>query len=399
MPLMDQYTNPYTPGAGNQPPALTGRDSEIEQFKVLLGRLERGRYKKSMAIHGLRGVGKTVLLRKFEGLATQSGWASAFKEMQTDTELRPLISLMTYKLIRQLSRKKKAAAKIKQIMSVHASFSVSADAEGRVTASFDVKPAGGVADSGDFETDLAELFTELGETAKAAGAGAVFLLDELQLLGKRDLEALIAAIHQTGQMDPPLPVTVVGAGLPTLPNHLVKAKTYAERLFAFPEIGKLNDQAARDAIVIPASQENVEYTDKAVKSILKQSEGYPYFLQEWGEKVWSTATDSPITDDDVRLALPLVRQELDDELFAVRLDRATPNEKRYLAAIAELGDGSQATPDVAQSIGYSTTTASPIRRALIDKGLIYCPRYGLVDFTVPHFADYMRRQHISVVDS
>lgn len=388
---MDPYANPYTPGAGTRPPALTGRDAEIEQFEILLGRLGHGRAEKSMMVHGLRGVGKTVLLNKLEDAARRRGWPAVMQEIRSDTDFRATMARMVYRLIRQLIRKSKVRRQIDRLKRVQTSFSLTADTHGAVSASFGVEAAKGTADSGDIEEDLVELFAELGQTASRCNTGVVFLLDELQLLAGRDLEALIAAVHRASQKS--WPIAVIGAGLPTLPSQLVEAKSYAERLFSYRHLGKLDREAAAEAIVLPASEANVDYQQRALACILDLSEGYPYFLQEWGKGVWDAAAESPITAADVEAARPFVQEELDEQFFAVRLERATPAERRYLAAVADLGDGPQATGEVATQLGYTSTAgASVLRQDLIAKGLIYSPRYGQVDFTVPHFASFMRRR-------
>jgi AAA ATPase domain len=385
---MDALSNPYTPGAGTKPPALTGRDAQLEHFELLLGRLEIGRAERSMLITGLRGVGKTVLLTTFEAMSEERGWFPAFREIRHDTELRSLMARMARRVLRAMSRSERASERARRVLGVLKAFTVKTP-EG-IELSIDVEALVGLADSGDLEEDLTDLLVELGQAARAANSGVVFLLDEIQFLDQRSLEALISALHRVAQRE--LPLTLVGGGLPSIPRLAGEAKSYAERLFRFPRIGRLDREAATDALILPARAEGIEYEPTAVARILELSEGYPYFLQEYGRHVWQVARQSPISATDVERARTLVQAGLDEGFFTVRFERATDAERRYIAAMAELGDGPQQSGQVASSLGYAGAGQTSVTRSsLIDKGLVYSPEYGLLDFTVPHFADFMRR--------
>ena len=385
---MDALSNPYTPGAGTKPPALTGRDEQLGHFELLLGRLERGRPERSMLITGLRGVGKTVLLTTFEDMALGRGWFPALSEIRHDTELRPLIARMSRRVLLAMSRAERVRDRARRALGVLKAFSVRTP-EG-FELSIDVDALTGTADSGDLEEDLSELLVELGQAAKDAGSGVIFLLDEIQFLDQRSLEALISALHRIAQRE--LPLALVGGGLPSIPRLAGEAKSYAERLFTFPRIGSLSEAAATEALILPAREEAVEYEGAAVERILELSEAYPYFLQEYGRHVWQVATQSPIGAEDVERAHPTVQSDLDEGFFTVRFERATAAERRYMAAMAALGDGPQESGQVARRLGFADTAkTSVIRSNLIDKGLIFSPEYGVVDFTVPHFAEFMRR--------
>lgn len=385
---MDALSNPYTPGAGTKPPALTGRDEQLGHFELLLGRLERGRPERSMLITGLRGVGKTVLLTTFEDMALGRGWFPALSEIRHDTELRPLIARMSRRVLLAMSRAERVKDRVRRALGVLKAFSVRTP-EG-FELSIDVDALTGTADSGDLEEDLSDLLVELGQAAKDAGSGVIFLLDEIQFLDQRSLEALISALHRIAQRE--LPLALVGGGLPSIPRLAGEAKSYAERLFTFPRIGSLSEAAATEALILPAREEAVEYEGAAVERILELSEAYPYFLQEYGRHVWQVATQSPIGAEDVERAHPTVQSDLDEGFFTVRFERATAAERRYMAAMAALGDGPQESGQVARRLGFADTAkTSVIRSNLIDKGLIFSPEYGLVDFTVPHFAEFMRR--------
>lgn len=387
---MDALRNPYTPGAGARPPALTGRDPELEQFALLLGRLELGRPEQSLLITGLRGVGKTVLLDAFEGIAIERGWFASSSEITSDTRLAKVIATMTREALLDMSRMERVREGARRALSILKAFTITTGVGVEIRLELDVEE--GVADSGDLGRDLGDLLIEVGTIARDAEHGVVFLLDEVQFLERGDFEALIAGMHRSTRRQ--LPITVVGAGLPSLPRLAGEARSYAERLFTFPTIGALSEPAARMALVEPAEEEGVRFTDDALDLIMRHSGRYPYFLQQYGKHAWLTGTDNVIDRDAVERAHELVQSVLDTDFFHVRFERATPAEQRYLAAIAALGDGPQRSGEVSRQLGYtSTTETGPVRDSLIKKGLIYSPRHGLVDFTVPLFADFMRRQH------
>ena len=387
---MDALRNPYTPGAGTRPPALTGRDPELEQFALLLGRLERGRPEQSLLITGLRGVGKTVLLDAFEGIAIERGWFASSTEITSDTRLAKIIATMTREALLDLRRVERVRERARRALSILKAFTLTTGVGVEIRVDLDLEE--GVADSGDLGRDLGDLLIEVGSVARDAERGVVLLLDEVQFLERADFEALIAGLHRATRRE--LPITVVGAGLPSLPRLAGEARSYAERLFTFPTIGALPETAARMALADPAAEEGVVFTEGALDRIMELSGRYPYFLQQYGKHAWLTGSDDRIDEPAVERAHELVESVLDTEFFHVRFERATPAEQRYLAAIAALGDGPQRSGEVTRLLGYaSTTDTGTIRDALIKKGLIYSPRHGLVDFTVPLFAAFMRRQH------
>jgi hypothetical protein len=375
---------------------LTGRDPEFERFTVLLERLQKGRPAKSLLVTGLRGVGKTVLLNSFADRAQDRKWVALVSELQTKTVLSRLIARQVRKALLALSHVARAKAQATKALSVLKAFSVSI---GDLELKVNVDAAEGVADSGDLEEDLGELLVELGLAARAARKGVVLLLDEMQLLGKSDLEALIAALHKVSQKN--LPVAFVGVGLPLLPKLAGEAKSYAERLFDFRKIGSLSPSAARDALVQPARAENVEYELPAVNRILELSERYPYFLQEYGKHVWNVAERSPITLKDVDRAHPTALAELDEGFYEVRLERTPASERKYMLAMAALGgDGRAKSGEVARLLGHEGPGGAAVTRdGLLKKGLVYSPRYGDVDFTVPRFAAFLARTSADEIDS
>jgi hypothetical protein len=388
---LTRATNPYSAGAGTMPPFLAGRDRDVERFDTLLTRLEAGEQGRSLVYSGLRGVGKTVLLLELEKLAAGRGWdCTGVVEIGATTDFRTSMSRMTHRLLRGLSRKQAIKDRVLRALGVLKAFNVGAP--GGFQLSIDVAALTGSADTGDLEDDLTELLVEVGEAARAGGKGVLYLVDEMQNLEPVAKGALCMAFHKLAQQQ--LPVALVAAGLPPLPSQLRSAKPYAERLFEYFPLGALSDAAARSALVTPATRKGVEYAGGAVELILDAAEGYPYFIQEYGRVVWEEAGASPITADAVREALPVAQEILDEEFFDNRVEEATNEERRYMAAMADLGDGPQSTGEITTKAGYKARASSgKARQALIRKGLVYAPKQGEVDFTVPHFAAFMRRRY------
>jgi AAA ATPase domain len=388
---MRAQDNPYTPNAGARPPALVGREAELEAFEVMLARLLRGRTEQSMLITGLRGVGKTVLLTRFEELAREAGWTTVEAEITRASDFGERIANLVRRALLQLSPQARWKKRTKRAAAVLRSFQVTLRSDGSLAAGLEVDPAEGLADSGRLDEDLTDVFVALGEAAEEQGAGVVFLLDEVQLLRKDEFEALIAAIHKTVQRQ--LPITLVGAGLPQLPRLAGEAKSYAERLFTFPQIGRLPDDQARAALVEPAARLGVDFDSGAAATAVAYAEGYPYFLQEYGSTLWNQVEASPIGTEDVSVAQAAVEAKLDGSFFRVRIERTSELEQRYLRAMAELGPGPQRARDVAELVGRSSQQLGPIRARLIQKGLLYTSGHGLAAFTVPQFDRFMRRTY------
>ena len=388
---MDPRKNPYAPGAGTMPPALVGRDREIESFDVLLERLENDYSEQSMIVTGLRGVGKTVLLDVFRDKAEARDWATVEWEVERADRLAAALVVQMRRALLQIAPKARWTDRLLRAAETLKSFSVTFTPNGAITATLDVEPRVGAADTGDLSEDLSDLFLAVGEAARENGVGVILLVDEIQYLDRRELEALIVALHRCARRT--LPLTLVGAGLPQMPRLAGEAKSYSERLFRFVQIGRLAPGDAHDALVLPAEDLDVGYQDSAVDFVVDYTQGYPYFLQEYGRIVWDEASDSPVTSDDVRSILPLVEAQLDESFFMVRTERATELELRYLLAMAELGPEPQRATDVARRIGRTVEQAGPLRSRLIDKGLLYTPGHGYAAFTVPQFDRYMLRRH------
>jgi len=388
---MEAEQNPYTPNAGAVPPVVAGREELERRFTVLLTRVLNGRSEQSMIVTGLRGVGKTVLLEQFRKIADSSDWIVIDREInkhEEDDFRRSLATWMRSALLR-LSPRQRWSERLKTALGVLRSFSFSVDPEGRMSAGIDVEVQHGLADQGVLQQDVTDLFVAVGEAAKEHDRGIILLLDEIQFLSPTQLEALIAALHKTIQRA--LPVTLVGAGLPQIPELAGDAKSYAERLFVFPQIGNLTPDQARIALEEPALEEGAQWTTPALDLAIAVTEGYPYFLQELGYASWLTAHEDRITDDDVRLALPYYEEKLDSSFFRVRLDRASELQRAYLRVMADLGSEPQKAADVAAIMGRTSSQVAPIRAELINMGLLYAPQHGYAAFTVPQFDRFMKR--------
>ena len=387
---MDPRENPYAPGAGTAPPELAGRDDLIERAAIALDRIRAGRAARSLILHGLRGVGKTVLLNRIEGDAESRGFASVKIEAPEDRSLPALLIPVLRSTLLRLDRGKKARAYLSKARKALAGFATALKVKYKdIEVSMDFEPERGLADSGDLDTDLNDLLTAVGKAGHEYHTAVVLFVDELQYIRLDELASLIRALHGASQHG--LPITMLAAGLPQLIGQMGRAKSYAERLFEFVQIDRLDDHAARAALCVPAQKERVTFAEAAIAEILQQTAGYPYFLQEWGRHSWNVADASPISRADARRATTLALAELDAGFFRVRFERLTPAEKRYLRAMAELGIGPHRSGDIADQLGKSVTSMAPVRSGLIAKGMIYSPAHGDTAFTVPLFDGFMKR--------
>lgn len=389
---MDPRRNPYTPNAGARPPVLVGRDDQLEKFDLLMDRLRLGHTEQSMIITGLRGVGKTVLLGEFRQRGESAGWAVAEIEVSKhdDTAFRRVMAREARRALFAIAPAARWRDKGRRAAGVLKSFTITVSPDGGLSAGLDVEAVQGAADSGMLDADLIDVFVSLGEAARDHDRGVVFLLDEIHFLTPDQMEAVIAALHRTVQRA--LPVTMVAAGLPQLPELVGEAKSYAERLFKFPDIGKLSTSDAHAALVRPAQQQGADFHERAADRVIEYTEGYPYFIQEFGNAVWEVSAGQLVTLDDVRVAQDLVEEKLDTSFFKVRIDRTTDLERAYLRAMAELGPQPHLAGDVAALLGRSSAQCGPTRARLIDKGLLYTPSYGYAAFTVPQFDRFLKRR-------
>jgi len=387
---MDPLHNPFAPGAGSPPPELAGRGPLLEQATLTLARVKAGRPARSMLLIGLRGVGKTVLLNRIRELAEANGFHTVSVEAHENKTLPALLLPPLRQLLFALDRMANVSEKAKRGLRVLKSFLNGVKLSiGDIEVGIDVDPEIGTADSGDLEADLAALFLAIGDAAADRKVPVAILIDELQYLTEDELSALIMAMHQVAQRR--LPIVLVGAGLPQLVGLAGRAKSYAERLFEFPEVGALAAADAHAALQEPAREQGVRFTPQALDEIMAQTQGYAYFLQEWGYQAWNLAPVSPIDVEAARRATTESIRRLDQNFFRVRFDRLTPREKDYLRALAALGNTAQRSGDIADHLRVKVQSVAPLRGALIRKGMIYSPAHGDTAFTVPLFADFMKR--------
>ena len=387
---MDPVRNPFVPGAGAQPPELTGREDLLDRARVVLERTKLRRAAKSFVAVGLRGVGKTVLLSRIKQNAEALGFRVCAIEAHEQKLLPDLLLPHLRRVMLDLDRLGALNEQAKRGLRVLKSFMSGVRLRhGDFEMSLDVDPESGSADSGDIEADLPELFAALGRTAVARGVGVAFIIDELQYLSERDMSALIMSMHRAAQDS--LPIVLLAAGLPQVVGLSGRSKSYAERLFDFPPVDALRQDDAMRALNGPAEDEGVQFDYEALLEIVQITRGYPYFLQEWGYHSWNLAPQSPIRRADVLAATKLALQRLDESFFRVRFDRLTPREKEYLRAMAELGAGPHRSGDIADTLGAKVQSVGPLRSGLIGKGMIFSPAHGDTAFTVPLFDEFLHR--------
>jgi hypothetical protein len=398
---MDPVRNPYAPGAGQRPPELAGRDTELTAFDVVLERIAHGRPERSLVLTGLRGVGKTVLLNQLRSAAISRGWGTGKIEARPDQSLRRPLSAALHMALRELGPRHRDQESMEAVLGVLKAFALRQPAESsshpprvrdRWQPGIDVPAAMGRADSGDMEIDLVELLSDAAGVAADVGSGVALFIDEMQDVQPDDVSAICAACHELSQQGAPL--IVVGAGLPHLPAVLSASKSYSERLFRYMRIDRLDRAAADRALLAPAEREDVRFDPAALDALYAAADGYPYFVQAYGKVTWDVAAASPITAADVAMAAPAAEAELAVGFFGSRYDRATPAEREYMHAMAELGGPAGAavgTSDVAVALGRKPASLSPARDSLIKKGLVYSAERGQIAFTVPHFGRYLLR--------
>ncbi len=391
---MDPVRNPYAPGAGQRPPELAGRDRQLDAFDIVLERVSRERPERSVMLTGLRGVGKTVLLNQLRSAARNRGWGTGKLEARPDQELRRPLASALHMAVRQIAVAHRNPEMVDDFLGILKAFALRSTADKgmreRWQPGIDVPAVTGRADSGDIEIDLVELLMEAAQVARDIGVGIAIFIDEMQDLGAADVSAICGACHELSQEGSPL--IVVGAGLPHLPAVLSASKSYSERLFSYHKIDRLDRPAADHALIAPAEREQVKFTEAALDALYRKADGYPYFVQAYGKATWDIAAQSPIGAEDVELAAPAAEEELAVGFFGSRYERATPAEREYMRAMADLSgdDGPVATAAVAKELGRKPASLSPARDGLIKKGLIYSAERGTIGFTVPHFGRYLR---------
>ncbi len=386
---MDPYRNPFAPGAGSRPPELAGRNAILNTAKIALGRTLLGRNARSMMLLGLRGTGKTVLLNEIGLIAESNGYFVSKIEAPEHQSLARLLYPEMRKVLRALSTidaaKQLAMRGLKGLRGFASIFNIQV-----AGAEIGIEPEPGLADSGDLQFDLPDLFTAIGRAAQAGSKGWVLLIDEVQYLSEPDLSALIVAIHRMSQEG--LPVIMIGAGLPQIARLAGEAKSYSERLFLYSDVGALDQPSAKQAVEKPIVEEKASISPDGLSEIVTRTQGYPFFLQEWSSMAWDNAEGPEITKQDVDNAYAETLASLDDGFFRVRLDRLTPKETEFVTVMAELGDGPYAMNDIARILNKKLSSLGPVRAKTISKGMIYSTEHGFLDFSVPLFADFMRRQ-------
>ena len=400
---MDPVRNPYAPGAGQRPPELAGRDRELRQFEVTLERVAAGRPERSMVLSGLRWVGKTVLLNALRSQAVKRAWGTGKFEARPDQSLRLPLAQAVHAAVREVAHRHRDPDRVDAVAGVLKSFALCTRLEDRkgirwqpASIGADVPATKGRADSGYLELDMIELFTDVADLARDLGVGIGIFVDEMQDIAGPEMGALCGAVHEISQQGAPL--VVVGAGLPHLPVALSASKSYAERLFRYVVVDRLPRDMADRALLVPAGTEDVDYLPETLDELYRLTDGYPYFVQAYGKVTWDAAVESPIRVVDVHEAAPEAEAELAIGFFGARYERATPAERDYMRAMAELGadsgEGSVTTAQVAQALGRKPQSLSPARDGLIKKGLVFSSERGTVAFTVPHFGKYLRAQHV-----
>lgn len=385
---MDALRNPFSPGAGTPPPQLAGRNDILQQALMTLARVKRGRAEKSMLLVGLRGTGKTVLLYEISKLAEKEGYHAIMIEAHEKKSLAEILLPEIRRVLFELASGEKTKYALRVIKSFFQSLKLNIKIND-IDFGLGIDSQKGVADSGNLESDLAQVLVALGEAALERHTAVAIIIDELQYLSEEELSSLIMSIHKISQKS--LPVVLIGAGLPQLVAKAGRAKSYAERLFDYPELGPLTKEDAKSALQAPVKHEGASFRQEAIDEIIRVTEGYPYFLQEWGYQAWNIAEKSPIDIHVTKLATKASIQRLDQGFFRVRFDRLTPREKEYLYALAELGTTPQRSGDVADILGINVKNAAPLRNNLIKKGMIYSPKHGDTAFTVPLFEGFLKR--------
>ncbi|MEJ0002280.1 MAG: ATP-binding protein [bacterium] len=385
---MDAIKNPFAPGAGTQPPELTGRSENIARAEIVMDRILAGKHDRSILFIGLRGVGKTVLLNRLQKIATDKGYYTVLIESPEEKPLSELLVPYLRQILLQIDLVQGAKDKLRKAIAALRAFAATFKVQiGDV--GIGVNPSAGVADSGSLDKDLTDLMVAIGEAAKESSKAVAIFIDELQYVKEKELGSLLAGIHRLNQLD--LPLVIFGAGLPQLAGLTGKAKSYAERLFEFQSIGPLKEKDSHTAIKGPIEREGASIDPVALTSLIHETEGYPYFLQEWGLHAWNCASGTKITLNDVNTATEKAVEALDQSFFRVRFDRLTKGEKEYLRAMAALGKGPHRSGDIALKLKKEAKQVAPVRATIIAKGMIYSPAYGDNAFTVPKFDEYMRR--------
>lgn len=387
--------NPYRPGAGTMPEYLAGRDSLINDATTLLLDLRDGGMAEHTIYYGVRGVGKTVLLNKIEGITSTCNYLYEHIECDENFSFIKSINNACKRFIKQMSKLTVAKEIVDKTKAVLLSFRLTyniEDSDVTFGLNQDMLNAYGNADSGDLSFDLYTLFISLGELTQKCDKQICFFIDEIQNLSKTEMTALIVSLHRVNQLN--MPIILIGAGLPTIQRMSSDLKSYSERLFSFVKITSLKEPDAIKALIEPAKKYNVSYADDAIDYILKATGCYPFFIQQYGKILWKMATSgSLITKDDAETVYSEYLGKLDESFYSVRFNKSTKAEKNLLFTMASFNSFPCSTKELAIKMNSNQSKISPIRNNLINKGLLYAPSYGEIDFTVPYFSEYLKRRH------
>lgn len=378
--------NPFMPGAGKQPPELVGRTHDLELMHRMIARTKLGLLDRGVVYSGLRGMGKTVLLLKLNDMASSQGMVTVQIEANGDAaaEYDELLHEMSLAVMR--IRKPDVRRRLSDVFSHVESISLDFVLGSATVELSDADEEKKAVRTSSYKLEL--IIEGLAGELKNNGLGLFLFVDEFQDMSAEVMMTLITVQHKMGQRN--LPFYVIGAGLPNLPGVLTKARSYAERLFEYRPIGRLNDTAVADGFQKPARELGYSFDDEALARLVDLSHGYPYFIQAYGKASWDASDSNPISVSAVEKGEPVARAELDQGLYVSRWQRATPLGREYLAAMAAIGE-TCTSAQVAKLMNRSVSDLSSIRLSLIELGLVYSPERGRIAFTVPGMDEFIRR--------
>jgi hypothetical protein len=386
--------NPFRTAPGSDPPALVGRDQESSAAQYSLNLSESGAPAQPIVFTGLRGMGKTALLRHCIADAAATDAIVVYAEASA-TE--PLASTLR----RGLERAQRQNASLPQ--KVKSGFDKVLEALPR--ASFELPNDLGAVSLSAPQKEPAELVNaleDLNDATRQHGRHLVFAIDEIQDAPIEGLRDLVRFVHATASTK--RPVYLLAAGLPGSREHLHEVRTYTERWRYF-RLGLLTVEQTKDAMAIPARERGVTIAPAALDRLAEESAGYPFFVQEYASAAWLAHRGDTISEEDVEHAIPGVRRILEDDFYDARFRVLTPREISYVLAMAELGPGPHSTGEIAAQFGTTSETVSSIRNQLVRKDVIYSPASGMAEFRIPlteryvlqHKADLERRAQESRV--
>jgi len=373
--------NPYTPGAGDRPRALVGRADQLALAESVRSQLEAGYSANSLVYVGLRGVGKTVLLKEIADRLAHAGWYAPYIELRRGQAVDAALGAVAARFATQLNPGAKLTRRVRQLLRRGGGLQVLGSGanvgSGRSAPSYD---------------DLATVLTSLAEAASEDGLGVALIVDELQTVSLANLSALVQVVQDLRDR---LPFAFIGAGLPHLPSYIAKAATYTER-FRYEPTDNLHDPEARAAVLEPAAAEAVNWDEDALAKVITAAAGYPYFLQLYAFEAWEAAARScavkSIGLTDVEAAEPVAQRQIEAGIYGARFEGATEAERRYLFAMSELMDDQSdrvRSGDIARALDRDLSAVSPTRDALIRKGIVHAPDHGLLAFSIPGFQQYV----------